>query len=354
MPGRVVVSRSHALVRKGGTVAAATVVAGAGILGVGVAGPAISGASAVQVSYDVAPTAFPTFAASLQTLLNDLGLGDVNAVLGGFGSFTVGSSVSDFLAALNPDGLTLGGVGDLVGIPLIEPLYSTSADSILGHNGLWLVGGVPIGNLDLGGTGGVIDALLGAGAGAHSLTDLADAVGLGSMLSQFGSMINALGLDNLNVDNCTLTCGALANVTSHPGLNVNSSLNDWLSGILGKPTIDVTQHAFSGLGSTTVVANSAWTLGQYLHTLPVSSTDSTPMDQATLGQLFGLNPGQPWNEYLDNMPFGGTLLDPSGQTWGEQTLGTFLSSFLPDDSGLTIAGDTPVTAILEALGLLNW
>ncbi|OBH16192.1 hypothetical protein [Mycolicibacter sinensis] len=347
-------ARPHALALKAGRLAAATVLAGAGLLGVVAVGPESPGAPPAAAQRNVELVAFPTFAESLQSLLDAIGMGDLNEVLGGFGAFTVDSPVSSFLASLNPDGLTLNGVTNLFGISLTEPLYSSTVDSLLGHGSAWLVGGVPIGDLDLGGTGGVLDAFLGAGAGAHSLTDLANAVGLGSMLSQYGSLIDGLGLDNMNVENCTLTCGALGNITSHPGLTLNSSLNDWLSGILGKPTVDVIQHTFSGLGSTTTVPDTATTLGEYLHTLPVSDTNSTTMDNATLGLLLHLTPNQTWDQYLSNLPFGGTLLDPSGETWGEQTLGALLSSFLPDSSTLTITGDTPITDILEAFGLLNW
>jgi hypothetical protein len=307
------------------------------------------------VHHNVALVDFPTFAQSLQTLLDTMGVGDLNAVLGGFGDIpgtttplSVSADVSALLAALNPDGITLGGVGTMFGVSLTEPLYSTTGDSLLGAGGLFVVGGVPIGNMDL---SNVIDVVLGAGAGEHSLTDLADAVGLGSMLSQYGSLIGALGLDNMNVEYCTLGCDWLGNITSHPSLTASSSLDDWLSGILGVPTTDITQHVASGLGSTTVVPNSAYTLGEYLHTL---TAGTTPLDQATLADLFHLTPSQPWDQYLDGLPFGGTLLDPSGEFLGEQTLGTFLSSLLPADSTLTIDGATPITDILEAFGLLNW
>lgn len=351
MSGYAGTAGSPALTIKSGAVAAAaaTLVAGAGVAATTQSGLAIPGLSAAQTQ--VALTAFPTFSESLQNLLDDMGMGNLNDVLGGFGAFNADSSVADFLAAMNPNGDTLNGVAEIFGLSLSEPLYSANAavDSILGHGSLFLVDSVPIGNVEL---GDLIDVFLGDGAGAHSLTDLANAVGLGSMLSQYGSMISALGLENLNVLNCTLTCGALLSINSHPDLTLNSSLVDWLSAILTVPTTDVTQHSYSGLGSTTVVAGSAYTLGEYLHILPVSDTNSTTMDNASLGLLFGMPPNQPWDEYISDFPFGGTLLDPSGDTWGEQTLGSFLTSFLPEDSGLTIDGATTITDILEAMGLL--
>jgi hypothetical protein len=343
------VVRPHALALKGGTLAAATALAGAGFLGVATAGPELPSAPFAAVQHNAALVAFPTFAESLQSLLNDMGMGDLNAVLGGFGTFNVDSSVSQFLASLNPDGITLNGLTNIFGISLTEPLYSATAQSLLGFGSDWLVNGVPIGNLDL---GDLIDVALGAGAGEHSLTQLANAVGLGSMLSQYGSMISGL-FDNMNVLNCGL---AGIGLCDHPGLTAGSSLNDWLSGILGVSTTEVTRNSYVlGIltGSNPNYAP-ATTLGQYLHTLPVSDTNSTTMDNATLGLLFNLTPGQTWDQYVSHFPFGGTLLDPSGEIWGDQTLGTLLTSFLPDDSGLTITGDTPITDILEAFGLFNW
>lgn len=303
-------------------------------------------------------TAFPTFSESLQNLLNAMGVGDLNEVLAALGvvpgtstPLSVSSDVSDLLAAFNPDGTTLADLAGMFGMSLSQPLYSSNPaiPSVLGTGTLFLVDGAPIGNVDL---GELVDVLLGDGAGTHSLSDLANALNMGAMLSQYASMINALGLDNLNVDNCTLTCGAVLNITSHPDLTVNSSLVDWLSGILTVPTTDITQHAFSGLGATTVLANSAYTLGEYLHILPVTTGSSTMMDQATLALLFGLTPTQTWDQYLGSLPFGGTLLDPSGDTLGEQSLSTFLASLLPDDSSLVITGDTLITDLLEAFGLL--
>lgn len=345
------VARPHALALKGGTLAAATILAGAGLAGVATVGPQFPGAPFAAVQHNVALVDFPSFSDSLQSLLNDMGMGDLNAVLGGFGTFDVDSSVSQFLASLNPDGVTLNGLTNIFGISLTEPLYSATVQSLLGFGSDWLVNGVPIGNLDL---GDLIDVALGAGAGEHSLTDLANAVGMGSMLSQYWGMISALGLENLNVLNCTLACGSLLSADTHPDLTLNSSLVDWLSAILGKPTTDVTQHVGVLFPTTTVVPGSGYTLGEYLHTLPVSDTNSTTMDNATLGLLFNLTPGQTWDQYVSNFPFGGTLLDPSHEIWGDQTLGTLLTSFLPDDSTLTITGDTPITDILEAFGLFNW
>lgn len=353
MSVRFAVPRQPALVTKGGALAAATVLAGAGLFGVATAGPQNAGTALTAVHANVALTDFPTFSQSLQTLLDDMGWGDLNAVLGGFGTFTIDTPVALFLAGLNPNGDTLNGVAEIFGVSLSEPLYSSNpaVDSILGTGSLFLVDGVPIGNV---GIGDLIDVMLGDGAGEHSLTDLANAVGLGSLFSQYAPLINAgnwlIGggeLDNYNVVSCPLT---ICDPDNHPALNTNNSLYDWLSGFLKVNTTDISWSGTFGSSGH----EAATTLGEYLHILPVSATDSTTMDNATLGQLFGMPPTQPWDEYVSNFPFGGTLFDPSGETWGEQTLGTFLSSFLPDDSTLAITGDTPITDILDAFGLLSW
>lgn len=358
MWGGVGVWRLRELSLTGGALVAAAVVAGAGLLGAGAVGQQFSSLPSASAQRDVVLTAYPTFAESLQALLDAMSLGDLDQVLAALGNvpgtttpLSASLDVSVLLAAFNPDATTLAGIADSFGISLTEPLYSANAavQSLLGTGSLFLVDGVPIGNVDL---GELVDVVLGDGAGTHSLTDLANALGMGPLLGQYAGIINALGLDNLNIDNCTLQCGVFGSITSHPGLTVNSSLVDWLTGILTVPTADITQHVYSGLGSTTVLAGSAYTLGEYLHTLPVSSTNSTTLDHANLAVLFNLNPAQTWDKYLGGLPFGGTLLDPSGETWGEQNLGTFLSSFLPEGSTLSVTGDTPVTDFLEAFGLL--
>jgi len=284
------------------------VIAGAGLLGVGAVAPRLTGTSTASAQRQVVLTAYPTFTQSLQTLLDNMSIGDLNQVLAALGNvpgtstpLSISSDVSALLAAFNPDGTTLAGVADIFGVSLTEPLYSSNVavQSLLGTGSLFLVDGVPIGNVDL---GDLVDVALGDGAGTHSLTDLANAVGLGTLLGQFASMINALDLTNENIVNCPVVgfCG-------NADLTVSSSLVDWLSGIVGKPTADVTTYTAHLFGPTTtsVQAGSAWTLGEYLHILPVSSTNSTTMDNATLALLFSLNPAQTWDKFLDGLPFGG-------------------------------------------------
>src|SRR5690625_4117778 len=202
--------RSRALATRGGTLAAATVLAGAGLVGGATGAPELAGSPFAVHAHHVVPTAFPTFAESLQNLLDDLGWGDLNAVLGGLGpvpgdpdtDFSAGSTVGQLLQSLNPGGLTLGQLFGQLGVPLGIPLYSDSGASLLGSpsfsiNGVTVdnplvfnapasfytlnpgdtyanINGTPLGGVEL---GKLVDLLLGgSGEGDnHSLADLATA-----------------------------------------------------------------------------------------------------------------------------------------------------------------------------------
>src|SRR5690625_619552 len=103
----------------------------------------------------------------------------------------------------------------------------------------------------------------------------------------------------------------------------------------------------------------ATTMRQYLQTVDwtntVNGTTTTGLlSDQTLGGLLGLDPDETWNDYLSNMMFGGTLFHEGTSTWGSQEIGDMLQSWLPGDSTLTIDGDTSITDLLEAFGLLSW
>lgn len=353
MAGRIGVPRPQALAIKGGTFAAATVLAGAGVLGVAAVGPEVAGAQSVQAQ--VALTAYPTFADSLQTLLDSWGVGGLDELLGKFG-INLDSSIASLLAGLNTSGLTLEGIANTLGFSLSEPLYSSTGTSLLGSGSIFLVNGVPIGNTGL---GDVLDYLMGApGSGEHSLSQLASALGMGSLLSDNASLVNGLGgvLDNYNI----IDCGPAQIQCGHPDLSTNSSLYDWLSGLLSTSTTEVTRNVWTAypvsvlsiLLSSNPNYASATTLGEYLQTVPVSEGSSTHWDQANLGNLLGLTSGQTWDSYLSSLPLGGSIFDPSGVTLGSLTLGGVLDDLLP--AGSAPIDTMSVTDFLEALGLLNW
>lgn len=417
--------RSHALAMKGGTLAAATVLAGAGLFGVAAAGPQVAGAPFAQVRHDVTPTAFPTFAESLQNLLNTMGVGALNDMLGKLSDslgvttpFTVGTDVSDLLAALNPDGTTLAGVAGMFGISITDPLYSTTGESLLGSTNFVINGqtvpnpfvfnapasfytttwgdpasnlyssinGTPLGDVEV---GKLVDLLLGgAGQGDdHTLADLASQLGfnlnqalpsLGGLtglfswlsgVSTYGDALNKLGgmLSNFNIEENS--CSGLGLLTvcnsdyEHPTLSLtNSSLNDWLSGLLQTSTTDVTHitDSYSGgvLGHvvTTETTLPGTTLGGYLQTMPWGATGNTYLGDQSLGALLNMDPTETWNTYLSSMLFGGIFFHPGTDTLGSQTIGEMLLSWLPNGgSGFDLdGGDASVTSLLEAFGLLNW
>lgn len=426
MSGHFVGPRAHALAMRGGTLAAATVLAGAGLIGVAVVGPEVAGASFVQVQYDVTPTAFPTFAESLQSLLNTMHLGTVNELLATLGAvpgssgtdFSAGSTVGQLLQSLNPGGLTLGQVFGQFGIPLGDPLYSTTGESLLGSTNFVINGqtvpnpfvfnapasfytttwgdpasnlyssinGTPLGDVEV---GKLVDLLLGgAGQGDdHTLADLASQLGfnlnqalpsLGGLtglfswlsgVSTYGDALNKLGgmLSNFNIEENS--CSGLGLLTvcnsdyEHPTLSLtNSSLNDWLSGLLQTSTTDVTHitDSYSGgvLGHvvTTETTLPGTTLGGYLQTMPWGATGNTYLGDQNLGALLNMDPTETWNTYLSSMLFGGIFFHPGTDTLGSQSIGDMLLSWLPNGgSGFDLdGGDASVTSLLEAFGLLNW
>ncbi|MEB3069954.1 hypothetical protein [[Mycobacterium] vasticus] len=362
-----------------------------------------------------------SFMDALQNMLAEMNLGTLNQVLALLGMvpgtnpevpFDVDSTVSELLQSFNPGGMTLGDLANSMGIPLADKLWTASGESLLGSanfviNGQTVanplvftapaafyttihpgdanhlypsINGTPLGNVDL---GRLVDLLLGgAGEGDnHSVADLASQLGfnlnqalppLGGLsgvlgwlsgVSTYGDAINKLGgmLVDFNIEENSCTSAGLLSVCSNnyvnPDLSVNSSLNDWLSGLLQKPTTDIDRivHSYSYTGilgheviTPTTLSGTATTLGQYLHTVTWSSTvngttTTGPLSDQTLASLLGLDPNQTWNDYLSNMLFGGTFFHEGTDSWGSQTLGELLSSWLPDGSpavtGLTEVGD---------------
>ncbi|MGV0700102.1 hypothetical protein [Mycolicibacter sinensis] len=412
------VTQSQLLAKRGGTLAAATVLAGAGLVGVAAVGPELPDSPFGVVQHETALIAFPTFAESLQTLLDDFGMGDLNDFLGKFSDslgistpYTIDTSFGTLLGAFNPDGTTFGQLFDQLGIPLGIPLYSDSGASLLG-SATFLIGGVSVPNpfvfnapasfftsepgelagytssingtlLGDVGLSKLVDLLLGgAGEGDnHTVPELAAALGfdlnqnlpaLGGLSGVFGWLVglntyqDALSylagtLSNFNVaeNDCSSVTGLCDSNYVHPDLSLNSSVNDWLSGLLQTSTTDVTRfvHSWSGLpvfGHEVITQTTlpGTTFGEYLQAVPWGTGTNDYLGDQSLASLLGLDPAQTWNDYLSNMLFGSTLFHEGTSTWGSQTIGDMLQSWLPDDSGLTIGPETSITDILEAFGLL--
>jgi hypothetical protein len=357
-----------------------------------------------------------SFLEAVQNLLNTWDLGTIDQVLALFGpvpgsspevDFNISSTVGQLLQSFNPGGQTLGEIFGQFGIPLGDSLYSSSGESLLGStsftfgtgtdawsidnpfvftapasfyttdwagdpNNLYSnINGTPLGNVDL---GQLVDLLLGgAGEGDnHSLAELASQLGfnLNQSLPSLGGLtgifswlsgvttyedaVNKLGglLSNFNVEENSCTLGICNNTFDPQTLTANSSLNDWLSGLLQVSTTDITKithHSLLGGGGTTtaVLPDSGTTLGEYLQTLPWG-TGSEHLGDQSLGDLLGMDPTVSWSTYLGTLAFGGIFFHPGTEPLGSLSMGDVITSWLPDGSGLTIDADTPITDILMA------
>ena len=94
------------------------------------------------------------------------------------------------------------------------------------------------------------------------------------------------------------------------------------------------------------------TLGGYLQSVLFGGSTETLASQS-LADLFGVIPNETWIQFLAEQGLGGSFFHPSGETLGGETIGALLGQFLPDLAPI-LDGSTPVTDLLEALGLLNW
>ncbi|NDJ90820.1 hypothetical protein [Mycolicibacter kumamotonensis] len=252
--------------------------------------PTVTAGLSASVQHEVTLNAFPTFTESLQTLLDTLEFGTMGQVLGLFGEdISTSSTLAALLATLNPDGLTLDDV--------TNNLFSSDISSLLADVQ------IPIGGGATAALGEVpIDALIGTfigGTGANeSIGDVLTALGL-------GPYVGLLDLPFLDLS---------------PNLTVAELLSDML-GIDSDTTLD------------SLVIGNGQTLGD-----------------ATLGSLFGIDGSTPWDQFLDNMTVGGTIIDPDGTgILGDETLGALLTSLL----GVGADPVTDATTLTDFLGDLG-
>ncbi|WP_131813861.1 hypothetical protein [Mycolicibacter kumamotonensis] len=277
-------------VAKAGAFAAGTALAGAAVFGGVAVAPTVTAGLSASVQHEVTLNAFPTFTESLQTLLDTLEFGTMGQVLGLFGEdISTSSTLAALLATLNPDGLTLDDV--------TNNLFSSDISSLLADVQ------IPIGGGATAALGEVpIDALIGTfigGTGANeSIGDVLTALGL-------GPYVGLLDLPFLDLS---------------PNLTVAELLSDML-GIDSDTTLD------------SLVIGNGQTLGD-----------------ATLGSLFGIDGSTPWDQFLDNMTVGGTIIDPDGTgILGDETLGALLTSLL----GVGADPVTDATTLTDFLGDLG-
>lgn len=277
-------------VAKAGAFAAGTALAGAAVFGGVTVAPTVTAGLSASVQHEVTLNAFPTFTESLQTLLDTLEFGTMGQVLGLFGEdISTSSTLAALLATLNPDGLTLDDV--------TNNLFSSDISSLLADVQ------IPVGGGATAALGEVpIDALIGTfigGTGANeSIGDVLTALGL-------GPYVGLLDLPFLDLS---------------PNLTVAELLSDML-GIDSDTTLD------------SLVIGNGQTLGD-----------------ATLGGLFGIDGSTPWDQFLDNMTVGGTIIDPDGTgILGDETLGALLTSLL----GVGADPVTDATTLTDFLGDLG-
>ncbi|WP_041318507.1 hypothetical protein [Mycolicibacter sinensis] len=288
---------------KTGALVASTAFAGAALFGGVAVAPTVASSLSASVQHDYVLTADPApvitdFVGSLQYLLDQLGFGNIGQVLGLFGTEAspvgAGSELSVLLANLNPDNVSL----DTVTMGLL----STDLTALLNDVNLPVGDGAtaPLGDVPL---IGLIGSFIGGTDGINtSVGDLLTALG-------FGPYVGLLNLAFLGID-----------VT--PDTSVADLLNDMLG-------ID---------GSTTI------------NTL----LDDNGFGEATIASLMGISSeqlGAGWDDFLDSIKLGTSIMDPTGDgTLGAQTLGDLLTSLLgPDATDVTDA--TTLTDFLGDLGI---
>lgn len=302
-------TESHGFMAKAGALAAGTALAGAALFGGVAVAPTIATSLTGSVQHDYVLTTaadptdtFPTFEASLQSLLTALKFGNMGQVLGLFGDdadgkalITTGSDLSVLLAALNSKDMSLDtATGHLLSTPIGNLLSDVMVPT--GPGTTAALGAVPIDDL----IGGFI-----GGTGANE---------------SIGTIMTALGLGDF--------AGLLR--LSFLGLSPDMTLSSLLNGLLG-------------ISSTTTLDSLVIGNGQTL-------------GDATIGGLLGIDSTElaaNWDQFVDNIKLGGTLIDPDGTgTLGDETLSQLLTSLLP--AGSDAVGDgTSVTDFLGDLGIFS-
>ncbi|ORV49281.1 hypothetical protein AWC02_06655 [Mycolicibacter engbaekii] len=275
---------------KAGALMAGTAFAGAALLGGTAVAPAISAGISASAQHEVMLTAtYPTFAESLQSLLDAIELGNMGQVLGIFGDdIDTATTLAVLLAALNPDDMSL----DTATLGMLSADITALLDDVdFGGNPL---GSIPITSL-LGG-------FIGGDGAATELGTLLGYVGLG----EFAGLLNIPFTDLSPETTVAELLEALL------GIDATTSLNDLLDQ--------------NGMEDATI--------GGLLGISP---------EQLAAG----------WDSFVSSMVVGGTLADPDGiGVLGDQTLGSLLTALLGTGAD-PVTDLTTLTDFLGDLGLFE-
>jgi hypothetical protein len=341
------------VVAKAGAFAAGTALAGAALLGGTAVAPTITAGLSASVQHDVALTAIPTalpvgsFAEALQNALAGMHMGTVGELLGLLGQNADGTAplydvdtplyvaaVTDAdgnvttpasgllvdLLSINGAPITLGGLTDILGVSLTDPIWSSDAatDSVLGTGSILTMpdaagDATPIGNLS-------IDQLL------------SDMLGGDVTSKTVGDLFNGMGMGGL-VGFVTLLCD--------PGAAICTP--DLLGGGIGTLDADST---VASLVQSLLGVNTDTTLGAYLTGLDPDLTSGS------IGSLLGLPTGDTLAQLLAGMTLGGSVLGGPGIELGSLDLGQLIGS-LTDDPTNVVSDGTIIGGLMEAMGLFG-
>ncbi|MDQ2628880.1 MAG: hypothetical protein M3Y90_18025, partial [Actinomycetota bacterium] len=138
---------------------------------------------------------------------------------------------------------------------------------------------------------------------------------------------------------------------------INTDIGDLLTALGFGPYVGLLNLAFLGIDVTpdTSVAD---LLGDMLgidgDTTINSLLDDNGFGDATIASLMGISPeqlGAGWDDFLDSIKLGTSIMDPAGDgSLGDQTLGGLLTSLLGVGAD-PVTDDTTLTDFLGGLGI---
>ncbi|MBS9533863.1 hypothetical protein KIH27_09730 [Mycobacterium sp. M1] len=228
---------------------------------------------------------------------------------------TFSESLQNLLNAMN-----FGTVGDLLGV------FGTGINSSSELSALLA---------DLNPKGVTLDAMTG-GLLSTDISGLLDDVKIG------GNALGTIPIDTL-----------LGNFIG--GTGASEEIGTVLTALGFGPFVGLLDLNILGLSPTDTVSD---VLSHFLGISSTTTLDDLVGPDKTIGGLLGITSAElsgTWNSFVDNLPVGGTLIDPAGTgTLGSETLGSLLTSLLPAADATTPVTDaTTLTSLLGDLGLFG-